>query len=218
MVVRGQGAMEYLMTYGWAILVVMVVGVAMWQLGIFNMGGGSAPTAKGFSVMKPILTTCMIGHPVYSDDPSMDGFVCEFINPVSSVEMKDINITIDGNSCIRNWIYLSEYPDKVAAPFSSVHHKVIPSQPPDCVNFGNNPINCTNTSGTGPKLPIPKDKVFSVAAENGENDLGNPNMCDNLVAGQKYSVYVDITYDEPIGEIKARKHDSGTIYLTAQNR
>ena len=28
--------MEYLMTYGWAILVVMVVGVALWQMGIFN--------------------------------------------------------------------------------------------------------------------------------------------------------------------------------------
>jgi len=29
------------MTYGWAILVVMIVGIVMWQLGIFNLGTGA---------------------------------------------------------------------------------------------------------------------------------------------------------------------------------
>ena len=53
---RGQGAMEYLMTYGWAILVVMIVGIVMWQLGIFNLGQTTATTAKGFSRIKPMLT------------------------------------------------------------------------------------------------------------------------------------------------------------------
>ena len=43
---RGQGAMEYLMTYGWAILVVMIVGIVMWQLGIFNMGGTTVTMDK----------------------------------------------------------------------------------------------------------------------------------------------------------------------------
>ena len=51
---RGQGAMEYLMTYGWAILVVMVVGVAMWQLGVFQPPSG-ALTSTGFSKVKPLL-------------------------------------------------------------------------------------------------------------------------------------------------------------------
>ncbi len=51
---KGQGAMEYLMTYGWAILVVMIVGIVMWQLGIFNMGSTSI-TATGFSKIKPQL-------------------------------------------------------------------------------------------------------------------------------------------------------------------
>jgi hypothetical protein len=51
---RGQAAMEYLMTYGWAILVVMVVGIAMWQLGIFNMGSATL-TSTGFAKLKPQL-------------------------------------------------------------------------------------------------------------------------------------------------------------------
>ena len=49
---RGQGAMEYLMTYGWAILVVMIVGIVMWELGIFNMGSTSM-TSSGFGKIKP---------------------------------------------------------------------------------------------------------------------------------------------------------------------
>lgn len=29
--------MEYIMTYGWAVLVVIIVGVVMWQMGIFGL-------------------------------------------------------------------------------------------------------------------------------------------------------------------------------------
>ncbi len=32
--------MEYLMTYGWAILVVIIVGIVLWQSGVFGTGGG----------------------------------------------------------------------------------------------------------------------------------------------------------------------------------
>ena len=49
---KGQGAMEYLMTYGWAILVVMIVGVVLWQLGIFGGGPGAVNTARGFGKVK----------------------------------------------------------------------------------------------------------------------------------------------------------------------
>jgi hypothetical protein len=58
---RGQGAMEYLMTYGWAILVVMIVGIVMWQLGIFNMGS-TALTSSGFSKIKPQLAGSGVDH------------------------------------------------------------------------------------------------------------------------------------------------------------
>ena len=51
---KGQGAMEYLMTYGWAILVVMIVGVVLWQLGVFGGGPGAANTATGFAKIKPL--------------------------------------------------------------------------------------------------------------------------------------------------------------------
>ncbi len=58
---KAQGAMEYLMTYGWAILVVMVVGIVMWQLGIFNLGGSVATTSSGFGAIKPQLASTAMG-------------------------------------------------------------------------------------------------------------------------------------------------------------
>jgi len=65
---KGQGAMEYLMTYGWAILVVMIVGVVLWQLGIFGGGPGAVNTATGFSKIKPMEPSIR-----YSDNGAADG-------------------------------------------------------------------------------------------------------------------------------------------------
>jgi hypothetical protein len=48
---RGQGAFEYLMSYGWAVLVVVVLGIVLYNLGAFSPS--QAPVASGFSVIQP---------------------------------------------------------------------------------------------------------------------------------------------------------------------
>ncbi len=45
---KSQSAMEYLMTYGWAILIIAVVLIALFQLGVFN-GSNFTPKAQGNS-------------------------------------------------------------------------------------------------------------------------------------------------------------------------
>lgn len=40
MKIKGQTAMEYLMTYGWAILIIIVVVAALYAMGVFNIKGG----------------------------------------------------------------------------------------------------------------------------------------------------------------------------------
>jgi len=39
---KGQTAMEYLMTYGWAILIIIVVVAALYAMGVFSTKGGVA--------------------------------------------------------------------------------------------------------------------------------------------------------------------------------
>ena len=59
-----QSAMEYLMTYGWAILIIAVVLAALFELGVFN-GSNLTPqaciTQAGFVCMNPVYTANGIG-------------------------------------------------------------------------------------------------------------------------------------------------------------
>jgi hypothetical protein len=41
------------MTYGWAILVILIVGVALWQMGVFSPGK-TQPGCSGFSQLMPL--------------------------------------------------------------------------------------------------------------------------------------------------------------------
>jgi hypothetical protein len=50
---KGQSAMEYVTTYGWAILVVIIIGVVLWQMGVFDVGSRVTPGFVGFSVLVP---------------------------------------------------------------------------------------------------------------------------------------------------------------------
>ena len=57
---KAQSAMEYLMTYGWAILIIAVVLGALFELGIFNttsFTGSSCIAESGFYCNNPILST-----------------------------------------------------------------------------------------------------------------------------------------------------------------
>ncbi|MBU0762454.1 MAG: hypothetical protein KKD39_05460 [Candidatus Altiarchaeota archaeon] len=53
---RGQSALEYVETYGWAILAVMVVGIALNEMGYLKMGGETI-SQSGFGKLKPFLSS-----------------------------------------------------------------------------------------------------------------------------------------------------------------
>jgi len=46
---KGQTAIEYLMTYGWAILIILIVAGVLAYYGIFAPAGFLGPSAKGFA-------------------------------------------------------------------------------------------------------------------------------------------------------------------------
>ncbi len=60
---KSQSAMEYLMTYGWAILIIAIVMVALFQLGVFN-GTFFAPhaTAGACEVYRSVDGTNLVGQ------------------------------------------------------------------------------------------------------------------------------------------------------------
>ena len=58
---RGQSAMEYLMTYGWSILIIAIALVTLFELGLFNGSGSGLPTTcvaqSGFLCSNPSIDT-----------------------------------------------------------------------------------------------------------------------------------------------------------------
>ena len=89
---KGQGAMEYLMTYGWAILVVMIVGVVLWQLGVFNVGQGNLVTT-GFVKMQPLTPSIAYRN---------NSFRASFTNALgTTIKVYNVNLTesIAGTVC-----------------------------------------------------------------------------------------------------------------------
>jgi hypothetical protein len=50
---KGQSAMEYMATYGWALLAVIIISVVIWQMGLFRISDQITPGTSGFSILTP---------------------------------------------------------------------------------------------------------------------------------------------------------------------
>ncbi len=58
---RAQSALEYMMTYGWAILIIVIVAVILYSMGIFNPASSITTTSTGFSPFTVSTTICTDG-------------------------------------------------------------------------------------------------------------------------------------------------------------
>ncbi len=58
---KAQSALEYMMTYGWAILIIVIVAAVLYSMGIFNPSSSTGTTATGFSPFTVLAQTCN-GH------------------------------------------------------------------------------------------------------------------------------------------------------------
>ena len=54
----GQSALEYMMTYGWAILIIVIVAVILYSMGIFNPASSVSFTSSGFSPFTVSSSSC----------------------------------------------------------------------------------------------------------------------------------------------------------------
>ena len=93
---KGQGAMEYLMTYSWAILVVAIVGMVLWQIGVFDTHEDAIPT--GWSTLKPMPPTIVYSAAGNIFDDAMYGRFSRFVNckdaQVGGVDLKWVTVTV----------------------------------------------------------------------------------------------------------------------------
>jgi hypothetical protein len=80
---RGQSAMEFLLTYGWAVLILMIVTAALLFLGVLNPGTtapnqcafASVFTCKGYKISDGGSLELTLGQAT-GDDVTVTGFAC----------------------------------------------------------------------------------------------------------------------------------------------
>ena len=83
---RGQVSLEFLMTYGWAILVIIIVGAVAWQWGMFDNLGAPKPGTAGFWGIEP-------EDYKYQSNGNVD---VSFMNKIGAiVDLNSIDIKVD---------------------------------------------------------------------------------------------------------------------------
>jgi len=120
---KGQTAMEYLMTYGWAILIIIVVVAALYAMGVFSTKGGvtCSPCFSYFALVDYSQTvgtlrvrngarTIQIDSVVSSPDAGAITTACPAATPCESGS--DIDITSVPNIAGTNEIITITYTDK----------------------------------------------------------------------------------------------------------
>jgi hypothetical protein len=196
--------MEYLMSYSWAILVIMVVGVVMWQLGIFEIGG-DAVTVTGFPSIKPILATCQAGNVPSQWGTSWRGIICQFTNSAAAeIELKNFWITIEDEECYYT------YGGWIGPPWEYIYKQCDPVGICDITPQG---------TAVYPGDPIFGDGIINVGNEGTfqlwASEQGDETICGQLEPGQTVKAEVKIEYEITIGGLMTIKQESGSVQMTS---
>ena len=211
--------MEYLMSYGWAVLVVLVVGVTVWQLGILESGGTIPPTATGFGGVKPLLPTCKSGPGIF-ELPSVSGFSCIFVNAAGgSIVVNDVYVKVNGKGC---WIMLTQDKYHASPPRTYVvrwctgEDLSTCSAAPSCSSQNTLGV-WRNCALDGTWMPIENDATFFVGIYgwHGVPDRDYGPCVNGYNGGEVYNVDIDIGYLADVGGIQVQKHSVGTVRLAA---
>jgi hypothetical protein len=180
---EGQAAMEYIMTYGWAIMVVLIVGVLIWQLGLFHFGG-SMVTPTGFAKLKPQLTGTGLSRSGVFTGMFTNG--CGTSLFVTGVRV----VNVDSNTTL------------------CCSHTT--GMPADCTgNAGADVGGKTFTElNGGDSADIKAGDIFTVKLGS-----GTPSNCQitGAAAGGIYNIRVEIFYDLVLGGIRVSRTDTGTL-------
>ena len=120
---KGQAALEYLLTYGWAILIVIIVGASLYSLGVFTPGQWTGKRQTGFSQFRV-------------EDFKLDTdeiLTVVFKNQVGkSVTLHSIEATFKGEQCT------FAIPDDLDSASSTISPTIVYMAEKDCTStYGN---------------------------------------------------------------------------------
>jgi hypothetical protein len=214
---RGQNSMEYIMTYGWAILLLVAVGLSLWMLGITQPYEQMSSTARGFPTLKPFLPTCQIRNEVWrTQTKDRNGFICQFVNPTGQeIQLKDAIITVNGRNC--RWMAITDKPDPYnggGSVFRVGESSGLLGDPIllDMASSSQCDVGDLGCDG----VSINANEFFwamAISSSTTGSDFVGPCTTLDRKKVMAYDIFVDITYDINVAGITNTKHSIGTIRL-----
>ncbi len=186
----------------------MVVGGALWNLGVFDFGGAAAPTASGFSVLKPLLPSCSMAKGMYLG--SGNGFECQFMNAAGAdIALYDVSMSTNGGSCTWQWV-LDGVQDYSASSATKAIYR-------SCAGGVCSGVSCYSMS-THVAIPCPvviaRDQTFTVYHFDWVGS-GTGDVCDTIDGGGVYETLVELEYEVDLGGVAVRKREAGVVRQTA---
>ena len=189
---KGQSALEYIQTYSWGILVVLIVGIVLWQLGVFGPHSG-ANTSSGFASMK-ILNPAIIYVEGTED------------NPFGGTEDNIFNFTFVNAVGIRaRSVYVLK---NVSGDCSAILL--------DYIEFTTSESNCNLLEEPTYGIWIPPETCWvnqPVSLEAGDTAKPVFTRCNSLDAGEIFVVYLTFQYSERVGPGEPTTHQDGGVIM-----
>ncbi|MEM4347214.1 MAG: hypothetical protein QW802_01325 [Candidatus Altiarchaeota archaeon] len=181
---KSQAAVEYLQTYGWAILVVLLIAIAIWQMGILTRS--KVNTASGFTVIQVIPQSIKYT----ASGNRYNNFTFTIMN-AGNMRVKNIYTMNVSGDCSKIFLDYTFYP--------------YPNEDTCNKNRGGVWIPC----GTPPcdcrvQVPVHLDPGSIWLTPRYTN-------CEPLVKGEQFEVYITFEYQERAGKDWITKKDSGVI-------
>ncbi len=94
---RSQSALEYMMTYGWAILVIVIVAGVLYSLGIFSPSSAISSTVTGFSNLGSVTAQCIGNQGLTIQLGDSIGYTIQITNISVSASGKTVNMPEQSN-------------------------------------------------------------------------------------------------------------------------
>ena len=90
---KGQSTLEYLITYGWAILIIVVIAAILWYFGVFNPSRWAGKQATGFS--RFVVDDFVV---------NTSGGLTLVLGSKEDKRIQNVNVTVlFGNGTVRDW-------------------------------------------------------------------------------------------------------------------
>ncbi|EFD92880.1 MAG: hypothetical protein BJBARM5_0386 [Candidatus Parvarchaeum acidophilus ARMAN-5] len=204
---RSQSALEYMMTYGWAILIIVIVAVILYSMGIFNPSSSISATITGFAsapVSSAICTSNGVLRFAVGDTTSN---IIKIKNITATIGSKTVtftpNATIDPNPTIAPGnTYTFSVPN--VCPSAGTHFSAAVTinytEPgsifPSAVYPSSGTITGTVSSTTLPAFVADFNGAFTTYG------TANPQLSGinvNWIANQNYSISVWINFNAVSG-------------------